>query len=134
MNKKIAASLMSGIMLISGCAGMTVGKPIDRASVSQIQKGKTTKQEAIAIFGEPTSASTDQNGNERIGYTYMRTKGKTSPAIYIPIIGIFIWLLGGGRTKGESKTQSLNLLIKNDVVIDFSYGESANSADMSLFH
>jgi len=46
---------MAGL-LAAGCA-ITYGREFDTTKVSQIQKGKTTKDEVRAMLGEPASTS-----------------------------------------------------------------------------
>ena len=43
-------------LIVAGCA-ITYGREFDTTKVSQIQKGKTTKDEVRAMLGEPASTS-----------------------------------------------------------------------------
>lgn len=64
-------------LVFSGCACTrhTSGRPIMDAKVSQIEKGKTTLDEVIALFGAPTTQS-EMAGNTLYTYRYAQTKDK----------------------------------------------------------
>lgn len=64
--RAFAAGLLA--LVLSGCA-ITYGREFDTAKVSQIQKGKTTKDEVRAMLGEPASV-TQTADFEQWGYAY----------------------------------------------------------------
>ena len=57
MNQFFLAACMC--FALTGCAtsNYTVGRDFSSASVAQIQKGKTTTSEVVALFGEPFAKS-----------------------------------------------------------------------------
>ena len=59
---------------LAGC--MTSGVKFTMAEVESLQPGVTTKDEAIALLGKPTSRSTMADGSELLQWMY-------SEAIYI---------------------------------------------------
>lgn len=124
--KKHLAGLMALALMASGCVSMEHGKPLAKDSLSRIQKGRTTKQEVEAMYGKPQSTSLNMDGSETLAYSYGSVTGKASPMAFIPIVGLF------AKSKGESQTQSLQILIKDNVVSNYSYSETGAETESSL--
>lgn len=105
MGKRYLAAFLMTI-LISGCATQrhTSGQPIQDDEVSRIVKGKTTMEDVIALFGEPTRAV--PMGDEMIyTYEYRVTKGQT----------MFFPYVASGESKDEADKLSI-VFDKNKVV------------------
>ncbi len=76
------------LLLIVGLAGCaTSGRKIDQAAADQIEKGKTTKEQVIALIGSPESISRSSNGDTTYIYNYTRATAK--PINFVPIVGAF---------------------------------------------
>ncbi|MFP1927461.1 hypothetical protein ACLEE4_01730 [Lonsdalea quercina] len=65
MKKLLLIACMS---LLIGCA--YVGKNFDESKLAGVEKGKTTKQDLITSFGEPTTMTVDSEGNELLMWSY----------------------------------------------------------------
>ncbi|MFP1960344.1 hypothetical protein [Lonsdalea quercina] len=65
MKKLLLIACMS---LLIGCA--YVGKNFDESQLAGVEKGKTTKQDLITSFGEPTTMTVDSEGNELLMWSY----------------------------------------------------------------
>lgn len=89
------------LTLVAGCASQrhTSGRPISDQKVSQIQKGKTTIDDVIGLFGAPTQQS-EMAGNILYTYRYTESKGKT---MFMPYV-----------TSGDSSEESDELTITFD--------------------
>ncbi|MFU9139010.1 hypothetical protein [Erwinia tasmaniensis] len=70
------------IMMAAGCTA-SVGQDFDDARLNKIHKGTTTRQEMIALFGQPTSETPYPEGHQILMWTYSQarardtTEGKT---------------------------------------------------------
>jgi outer membrane protein assembly factor BamE (lipoprotein component of BamABCDE complex) len=90
----IAALLVLGI---AGCS--SVGKPIAKEKISQIQVGVTTEAELIKMFGIPSTKTLDPSGNVVLSWVYSRAE--TKPETFIPVAGAFV---GGVNTRLQQLT------------------------------
>ena len=52
-----------------------MGRPIWPGAVDNITKGETTREDIVSLFGNPSTATLDENGNVR--YMYICSKAKT---------------------------------------------------------
>jgi outer membrane protein assembly factor BamE (lipoprotein component of BamABCDE complex) len=111
MKKLITAICMS--VALSGCATshFTAGQDFPSANVSSITKGKTTTAELRSLFGEPFAKSPVSETDEKWVYTY--TNGSAHAQSYIVTMKV--------TTTGTRKT--LDVLIRNDVVINYTFSE-----------
>ncbi|MBD8123617.1 hypothetical protein IFT62_20630 [Pseudomonas lutea] len=98
---------------LSGCATShyTAGRDFSSANVSSITKGKTTTTELKSIFGEPYAKSAVSETDEKWIYTY--TNGSAHAQSYVVTMKV--------TTTGIQKT--LDVLIRNDVVINYTFSE-----------
>jgi hypothetical protein len=120
--KKYLAGVLVAILGASGCATTTratAGRMFDDARISEIKKGRTTKQEVLAMFGEPHSKKLDTEGTEQITYFHSESKDTYDPRMFIPFIGFFFL-----NSKTDSRSKTLDVVLKSGVVSDFSYDES----------
>lgn len=111
MKKLIAAIGMC--IALGGCATShyTAGRDFPSASVTSITKGKTTTSELKSLFGEPYAKSAVSETDEKWIYTY--TNGSAHAQSYVVTMKV--------TTTGTQKT--LDVLIRNDVVINYTFSE-----------
>ena len=106
-------------LLLGGCASagnMALKDENEKTVSSQIVEGKTTKNEVVARYGQPTSTTFTDGGNQV--WTYRYAYATANAVSYVPIVGIFA---------GGAHVQSKELVLmfdKNDVVSKFSMRES----------
>lgn len=82
---------------------------------SKIIKGKTTKQELKAIYGDPTGVSLSSDGKEQWHYVFTSTQ--ISGKAFIPIYGLF----DSGAT---SQMKQLIIVFNGDVVDNYLFNNS----------
>lgn len=59
------------VLLVAGLVGCaTSGRKIDQGAADQIEKGKTTKEQVVALIGSPESISRSSNGDTTYIYNY----------------------------------------------------------------
>ena len=99
--------IMLCTFVIAGCA--SVGREIHQSSVDQLQKGTTTKDQVIQMFGQPDTTYFDKDG--RLVYSYAASK--MSPTVYsfIPIINIV-------HNEYKMKNQMLVIMFSKDGVVE----------------
>lgn len=110
--KKLIA-VMGICVALGGCATShyTAGRDFPSASVASITKGKTTTAELKSLFGEPYAKSAVSETDEKWIYTY--TNGSAHAQSYVVTMKV--------TTTGSQKT--LDVLIRNDVVINYTFSE-----------
>ena len=102
----------------SGCFAER-GRKFEEAQVSTIQKGQTTRDQIIGLFGEPPNSETRAGGIELLTYQYAFSKTKGVNAVaFIPLIGA-----DKEATKREVVHRTLVVELKKGVVQDYSYSE-----------
>ncbi|MDU9389294.1 hypothetical protein [Pseudomonas sp. zfem002] len=113
MNKFI--SVIGICLLLGACATshFTAGRDFPSASVASITKGKTTTKELKALFGEPYTKSAVSETDEKWLYTY--TNSSAHAQSYVVTMK--------ATTTGTQKT--LDVLIRNDVVINYTFSEGS---------
>lgn len=116
--KRFMLLVMALAVCAAGCSTVTYGRKFDTARVTEIKKGQTTKQELVAMLGQPTGTERDQSGTERLTYSYGELKSKADPRMFIPIVGLFF--MGGS---GEQEQTTLIATLKSNVVQDYSFSE-----------
>ncbi|MNF80076.1 hypothetical protein [Pseudomonas sp. BF-B-30] len=111
MNKLIVAIGMC--FILGGCATShyTAGRDFSSENVTRLEKGKTTTTELKSLFGEPYTKSAVSETDEKWIYTY--TNGSAHAQSYIVTMKV--------TTTGTQKT--LDVLIRNDVVINYTFSE-----------
>ena len=113
--KQVLAVLLLAIMVsLTGCATshMTQGRDFSSSQVQQIQKGKTTKRELIALFGQPFSKSVVDGDTEKWLYFYSDVTSKARSAVFTMKV----------QTTGIRK--QLDVLLKNDIVTNYTHTET----------
>jgi len=87
MRKK--ASLVILLLVFSACATVEVGRPLDPAAFQQIEVGKTTEAQVIALLGPPQNKKIAADGSKVYGYIHVRSQAYATP------------FSGSGRVTGE---------------------------------
>jgi uncharacterized protein YceK len=105
--------VISVCVVLSGCATshFTAGRYFPSANVSSITKEKTPTTELRLKFGEPYAKSAVSETDEKWVYTY--TNGSSHAQSYVVTMKV--------TTTGTQKT--LDVLIRNDVVINYTFSE-----------
>jgi outer membrane protein assembly factor BamE (lipoprotein component of BamABCDE complex) len=117
--------LLIAALLSSACIHVIeYGRDFDAARVPALEKGKTTKQEVLTMFGSPASSSLDADGTVILRYAYIKTTGRIKMASFIPIVGPVV----GGSTATNAQ-KSLTVDLKNGVVSNFVYTQDG-AADL----
>lgn len=106
-------AIMGICLALGGCATshFTAGRDFSSANVASITKGKTTTAELKSLFGEPYAKSPVSETDEKWVYTY--TNGSAHAQSYVVTMKV--------TTTGTQKT--LDVLIRNDVVIKYTFSE-----------
>ena len=99
--------LMLCPLLMTGCA--SVGKEIQQTNVEQLQKGITTKDQVIKMFGQPDSTYFDKD--TRLIFTYFAMKMSPSVYSFIPIINIV-------HNEMNMKNQMLVIVFSKDGIVE----------------
>ncbi|MNJ41865.1 hypothetical protein D3C77_368070 [compost metagenome] len=110
--KKLIA-VIGVCVALGGCATshFTAGRDFPSTTVASITKGKTTTAELKSLFGEPFAKSAVSETDEKWVYTY--TNGSAHAQSYVVTMKV--------TTTGTQKT--LDVLIRNDVVINYTFSE-----------
>lgn len=116
--------LMIMCVFLIGCA--TAGKPIDQSKVSQIKEGVTTKQEVIALLGNPSMVSLTSDAKEILMYNFFQYK--THASTFIPVVGLF----NGGADTNQQILQVL--LDKNGKVEKYVFNNSNTPINSGLLN
>ncbi|WOX99978.1 hypothetical protein [Dickeya fangzhongdai] len=66
MVKWIFISIISIILV--GC--VSFGSDFDEAKLVRVNKGQTTKQEVVSLFGDPATTTIDSDGNQMLIWSY----------------------------------------------------------------
>ncbi|WP_419307278.1 outer membrane protein assembly factor BamE domain-containing protein [Chromohalobacter israelensis] len=120
MIKKILSILVC--LSVVGCA--SYGKKIDANTIKQIEKGKTTEAQIVAMLGSPMSVGVTPDGEKILMYMYTKSQAKAST--FIPVVGAFV---GGADTK----TQTLQIWIdENGVVSTYAYNNTGSKLNTGL--
>ena len=111
----IIAALLT-IVILGGCAtsNYSVGNPFPSENVQKIVKGKTTSSELISLFGQPFTKSVISESEVKWTYTYASGTAKAQSFVLTTKV----------ETTGTQKT--LDVLVKNDLVVNYSYTENQN--------
>lgn len=76
--------LMLFLSLLSGCATVRhSGADLSQAKIAQLVEGQTTKQQALTLFGKPTSRTRQPNGSSILVWTHTKLE-MTHQLLYLP--------------------------------------------------
>lgn len=88
---KIISAVLAGVLLMSGCAATAGNQKLGTMEKSQLNagiiKGKSTKNDVIALLGETDKVTPTKDGGEIWTYSFARASLK--PAGYIPLVNMF---------------------------------------------
>jgi outer membrane protein assembly factor BamE (lipoprotein component of BamABCDE complex) len=118
MNRKsniIAAALLGlAAAPLGGCMSSTYGEKIEADNVSKIVKGKTTKSEVLAMFGQPMQTVINPTGGRTMMFVYYRSSIGGVVKQYGQVIS--------GKHRADGSTANLTVVLDaNDVVTDYEY-------------
>ena len=122
------AAMICMALLVAGCAsaGNKVLKNESAKSVAaKIEKGRSTKDDVRAMFGDPMTTSFTDSGNEIWKYEFTKTHAKATN--FIPFVSLF-----KSGAKGKKK-ELVVFFDKNGVVKNYSMSTSDVDVDTSLF-
>lgn len=126
MKAKVAGALLT-IIVLSGCASTAGNQSIknetQQSIASKIFKGRTTKQDILQQFGEPTRKTTVDT-NEDIWF-YLIMNSNMSATSYIPIVGLF-------SNGTYMKSKNLTITFTGEKVENWSFSESNDSVHNGL--
>ena len=126
MLKQLMGLLLSA-SLLTGCADYGNPSIANKTTISEIQKGKSTKQDVLSRFGEPQTVA-DTDGLER--WVYVNVSSQVKPETMIPIVGLFV---GGATSKANTLSfdfdpQGIVIGInRSNVNSDFNYMQGLRS-------
>lgn len=109
------------LMPLSGCvykSNVDYGTQFTSEQVSQIKKKVTTKAELLKIFGEPAIKSVISETGEKWVYSY--TGGSASAQAFTM------------KTTSDISTHMLDILIENDVVLNFAETNTKHNMNTSV--
>lgn len=95
------------LLLAAGCTTYGTKQITSAEILSQIEPGKTTQEEVIALLGPPVEVVPIGEGEEIWKYGY--TDAQMRPETFIPFVG---WMVGGT----DWNTHTLNVRLKHGVV------------------
>jgi outer membrane protein assembly factor BamE (lipoprotein component of BamABCDE complex) len=107
----IVLSLICATLMGCATATSTVGRDFDNTKVAEIKKGVTTTSELIAMFGQPFSKSVKSADEEEWTFSWAKATSKMTMG----------WGANNVKTIGYKK--NLNVLIRGDLVINYTYDE-----------
>jgi outer membrane protein assembly factor BamE (lipoprotein component of BamABCDE complex) len=71
--------LILALIFLAGCASREIGRKIDMAASQQIQIGKTTESEVLALLGAPLATKESADGIKVYGYRYIQASASIIP-------------------------------------------------------
>jgi len=89
----------------------SVGEDFNSADISSIERGKTTAAELVSTFGEPFSKTVISEDEEKWIYTH--ASGTAKAQNYLVTM----------RVESEGIQKTLDLLLKDGVVVNYTYNE-----------
>lgn len=126
MKAKVAGALLT-LIVLSGCASTAGNQSIknetQQSIASKIFKGRTTKQDILQQFGEPTRKTTVDTNEDMWFYSIMNSN--MSATSYIPIIGLF-------SNGTDMNSKNLTITFTGDKVENWTFSESNDSVHNGL--
>ncbi len=123
MKNIISILSLAFLIIIAGCAtsSYSVGRDFSSENIKSIVKGKTKNTELIKLFSQPFSKTVISKNEEKWIYTY--SSGTASAQSYLVTTKV--------ETTGNQKT--LDILLKDGVVINYTFTENSNPYDISTY-
>jgi outer membrane protein assembly factor BamE (lipoprotein component of BamABCDE complex) len=105
--------LLAGICF-SGCATSTAtsGRDFDSSKVSQIQKGVTTTEQLVQMFGPPYSKTVKSETDEEWSFQYAVATAQARAGV-----------LGDMKVNTVGHQKTLSVLVRDGVVINYTFNE-----------
>ncbi|MBF1996491.1 hypothetical protein HW114_13975 [Serratia symbiotica] len=126
MKAKVAGALLT-IIVLSGCASTAGNQSIknetQQSIASKIIKGRTTKQDILQQFGEPTRKTAVDSNEDMWFYSIMNSN--MSAMSYIPIVGIF-------SNGTDMKSKALTVTFQRDKVANWTFSQSNDTVHTGL--
>lgn len=110
------------LLALAACA--SAGVKIDQSKLTQLQKGKTTYEDVVAMFGKPTQAMIKDDGSKMISYAYYSIQ--TRPETFIPYAGAFV-----GGSDSENTVVMINF-DKKDILQSYTSSQGSTGAGMGF--
>jgi outer membrane protein assembly factor BamE (lipoprotein component of BamABCDE complex) len=111
------AILLAAALSFSACIHtIEYGRQFDASKVPSLEKGRTSKQEVLTMFGAPESSSLNGDGILTLNYAYIKTTGRIKLASFIPLVGPVV-----GGTASSNAQKTLTVSLKDGVVTNFVY-------------
>ncbi len=121
MRRTIALALLAAsFSMLVGCVNsgnQTLKSESQESIKSKLVKGKTTKADVQAQFGDPYSRSTQEDGNEV--WTYVMHNTQMNSISFIPVVG----LLAGGS---DNQSKTLEITFKENTVSKWNFSSGNN--------
>jgi outer membrane protein assembly factor BamE (lipoprotein component of BamABCDE complex) len=108
-NTIISMLLSLAAIAFQGCASSSYGPKLDQATADTIIRGKTTRAELIAKFGQPAMSTSGPGGVEYMAWNYSDIN--ISASNFIPVVGTFVG-------KRETKSGNLRVTLNKDKVVE----------------
>lgn len=107
--------VLSLLLIISGCATSSykVGNEFASANVSKIEKGVTTENQLVQLIGEPYMKTVLSETEQKWIYTHTEANAKATNYVF------------SMQVESTGTTKTLDVLLKNGVVINYAYSETA---------
>jgi len=119
MNRVILSLIIFGVVGCSSTAGNNTISNENKQSVSaKIKNGKTTKNEVLALFGNPVRETTTGSNEEQ--WLYSSYKSDMTALTYVPIINLF-------SSGADTQSKSLTVTFKGDKVSDWNFSSNSDS-------
>jgi outer membrane protein assembly factor BamE (lipoprotein component of BamABCDE complex) len=118
-------AVMLSSFVFTGCMTQSHGIKMEEANVAQIVKGKTTRAELEAMFGQPAHVGMLPEGRRILTYNYFAASGQAENIgkHLIPIVGPYI----AGDARVKQRQQMLQVYLSSDgIVEDFEYTDQAS--------
>ena len=102
-------------LIVYACAGarstQEVGRKFDVDRASEIQAGKTTEAEVVAMLGNPVRSKTMQDGTKKVAYAYAKKQRQA--------VAASAGVITGAESKSGAELQKVVISYdKNGVVKD----------------
>lgn len=107
---------------IFGCAtsNYSSGRDFSAENVAKIDKGATTESQLVLLIGEPFMKTVLSETEQKWIYTHTQSSAKATNYVF------------SMQVETTGKTKTLDVLIKNGIVINYAYTESALPGSMNV--
>ena len=103
-------ALLIVAVFLAGC--VATGTQVHEQQLAKLEKGKTTIQEVVSSFGQPSTKTLNSNGTRTIVYMYVEAQAR--PETFIPFIGGFV---GGADSRSNMVTLQFD---RAGILVDYS--------------